>query len=481
MLEEVLVLSVPYAAAIVAALILPGLGLLQYRWAGRWPDDLRVACLLVLLSAGALLSVAFVPRVLNERLFKPEFVYASDAAAGFLASRIFSALIVGAALVELVRGWREAARSGWRDPAAMMVWAILGFFFGTLLVQAVASEHPGFSFRSLYVPVVVLAVCLLQVQRVDRILVAAKWCLLTCTLGSLLMVLVRPDFALATPYNEGFLPGIKFRLVGLATHANALGPVAVLALLLELHTPSERRVVRWLHLSTAVTVLLLAQSKTAWVAAMLIPLVTWVPLNVLPAQQPRLERRSFSRATLILTAGLLLLASLAVLLAQIDLVDFFRRNGSLLTLTGRLGIWDMTLEEWRKNIFFGYGPELWGPAYRRQLNMMHAGHAHNQFIQTLGDSGLFGLAALVAFLGALLLAAWRSFRASRGLVMGLFVLFLVRCMTEASMRTESLLSWTNFTNILTLALACQYLRHGSRATLSATSERSPGWQLSAGT
>lgn len=469
MIEELLFLFLPFVMAVVVALTVSVMALTHYRVVARIPSDVRIALLLAVLAAGAMTTVAIGPRMLNEKLFKPEFVYASDSAAGFMTSRVLSALIVGAALVEIARGWREAIRRQWHDPAWPVVLGVAAYYFGTLLFQAVGSDHPAFSPRSLYVPVVLLAACLLRVDRLDRTVETAKWCIFACALGSLGMALVRPDFALSSPYS-GWLPGIKFRLFGLAPHANALGPIVLVGLLLELHMPSSRRAVRWAHLGAALLVLLLAQSKTAWVAAVAIALVTWGPLNVLPATHPRLQARAFSRAAITLIVALLSAAAVAVTAAWVDIAGFFERNPSLLTLTGRFDIWAITLEEWRKNIFFGYGPELWSVPYRQALNMLHVGQAHNQFVQTLGDSGLLGMSMLLAFLGSLLFVGIRCFRASRGLVLALVVLLLARCVTEASLRTEGLLTWTTFINVLLVVSACHFLRRVEQPRAAALPE-----------
>lgn len=462
MIEELIFLVVPFAMAAALALILSALALTQYRVVEHIPADVRVLLLLLVVAAGALTTVAISPRVLNEKLLKPEFVYASDSAAGFMTSRVLSALIVGAALVEIVRGWFEAARRRWEDAAWPVVLGVAAYYFGTLLFQAVGSEHPTFSPRSLYVPVVLLAACLLRLERLDRVMATAKWCIFACMAGSLAAALVRPDFALSSPYS-GWLPGIKFRLFGLTSHANVLGPIALVGVLLELHAPSSGRGARWLRLGTAFAVLMLAQSKTAWVAALVIALLTWGPLNVLPAPQPRQQARAFGRAVFTLVAALLGAAAVAVAAALVDVAGFFERNPSLLMLTGRLDIWSITLDEWRKNIFFGYGPELWSMPYREAMNMLHVGQAHNQFVQTLGDSGLFGMAMLLLFLGGLAYAGLRCFRATRGLILALVLLLLARCITEASLRTEGLLTWATFTNVLLVVCACHALRQARRA------------------
>jgi hypothetical protein len=68
------------------------------------------------------------------------------------------------------------------------------------------------------------------------------------------------------------------------------------------------------------------------------------------------------------------------------------------------------------------------------------------------------MSMLLVFLGALLFVGIRCFRVSRGLVLALVVLLLARCVTEASLRTEGLLTWTTFINVLLVVSACYFLR-----------------------
>jgi len=471
-IDDLLIIGLPFLIAFLVALAIPALGITQFRIAERVLPDLRITLLLVLIALGAAATVLLAPRMLNETLFKPTFVFASDFSDGNLASRMLSALLVGAAAVEIVRGWLASRRERLGE-RRILLWAVVLFFLATPVFQLIGSDHPEFRPRMLYVPLVLAAVCLTPLTRIDRVLLAAKLCALACMFGSLVAAAVAPDFALARPA-PGVLPGIEFRLFGLAHHANSLGPLALVALLLELHQPLRRRPLHWASLAASAAVLVLAQSKTAWIAAVLMVLVVWLPWQVMPvsplAPADGRAQGHFARASATLVASLLMAAALLVASAAAlpSLTQFIERNDGLLTLSGRFHIWELSLEEWRANPLFGYGPGLWSPEYMRAQNMEHVGQAHNQFVQSLGDSGLVGLALLLVYLGALGWSGVRSFRETRGLVLALFVLIAVRCVTEASLRSDGLMTWSTFIQVLTVALACHGLRARRGAALPAT-------------
>ena len=324
-------------------------------------------------------------------------------------------------------------------------------------MQGFLSDHVGFSYKELYVPILLLAAYCQPVRDLRLVLGAAKLAVVALLLGSLIGIAVRPDFVLHRP-EPGVIPGIDWRLFGLTGHANTLGPVALLGMLLELYSPSRRRWMRWLNLGSGAAVFVLAQSRTAWVAGLLIMIFAWVPLSIRPVRTSGGDPHGFSRLVWTLIGCMALLIAVVGGMVVFGGTEYLQRKSDLGTLNGRFQIWDITLQAWRDNVLFGYGPEIWGAERRLRFNMFHVGQAHNQFVQTLGEAGLVGLALLIVYLFALLYAAWRRFVVSRGLILALLVLLLARSVTEAPMRSEGLLSWATFLHVLLLLVACHYMR-----------------------
>ena len=458
MSAQFLPLLLPAAIFVLIGFAVALLGLLQYRLAGRVSAQGRVAAALLIIGLGALLSVALTTRSLNySSLVDSKVVLYDDYASGFAASRWLSLFLLGAATVEIFRGGVRARAAAKPDPAWPLLAAVLSFYIGSLLVQGFLSDHVGFSYKELYVPILLLAAYCQPVRDLRLVLGAAKLAVATLLLGSLIGIAVSPDFVLHRP-EPGVIPGIDWRLFGLTAHANTLGPVALLGMLLELYSPSRRQWMRWLILGAGVAVFVLAQSRTAWVAGLLIMMFVWVPLSIRPGHTSGAGSHGFSRAVWTLIGCMALLIAVVAGMAALGGSEYLQRKTDLGTLNGRFQIWDITLQAWRDNVLFGYGPEIWGAERRMRFNMFHVGQAHNQFVQTLGEAGLVGLVLLITYLFTLLHAAWRHFVVSRGLILALLVLLLARSVTEAPMRSDGLLSWATFLHMLLLLVTCHYMR-----------------------
>jgi hypothetical protein len=97
------------------------------------------------------------------------------------------------------------------------------------------------------------------------------------------------------------------------------------------------------------------------------------------------------------------------------------RDRFLRTLEGnqeRVVLWEASLEMFKDRPLLGFGfarSAQYTPAYAEKILGHPAGftsHAHNNVLDTLASTGLFGLAAYLAWSFSLLAWAWRSFRSS---------------------------------------------------------------------
>ncbi len=463
-MELVFGYAIPVLFIIGCALATAFAGVLQYRLTAQARPELRLAAAMLVVGFGALLSVALTTRDLDDSKATTGATYA-DFADGFASSRWFSLFLVAASFVEIVRGRIAAWRRPEADPAWPLLVTMLGYYLGTALIQAVASDHPEFAPRSLYVPIVLAAIWYQRPAAIETVVAAARLVILTLMLGSLAAIWLRPGFVIHRP-EPGLIPGVDWRLFGLTPHANAIGPIALLGILIELHSPARWRVLRWAALASSAAVLVLAQSKTTWGMLPLMAVCVWLPLRLRQAASGSAD--PFRRAVLTLTGVIVVLVLLSAAAAAFDVAGYVEHRIDLVTLTGRTQIWEITLRAWRENMLFGYGAGIWGPERQREFNMFYVGHAHNQVVQTLGEAGLVGLALLLAYLGALLLAALRSFVATRGFVLMLLMLMLVRGITEAPMRSEGVLSWSTFVHALLLAMACHAVRQPRRGAVTET-------------
>lgn len=230
---------------------------------------------------------------------------------------------------------------------------------------------------------------------------------------SLIAVVLLPSIA----YNQTCcrqIFGIE-RIQGITGHPNTLAILACFAVILELRGGR----LPWLvpHLLA----MLLAQSTTAWIALAL-------GLLVLAG------RLGSSARVIALAVGLG-----AILLAVTDpnVVNAFFPP-EFWTFTGRTTIWQAALQGFFLNPGFGYGPTFLDEQYRSAFlgSFDAAGQAHNQFVQTLGGTGLVGLIFLIVLLLLLIRDAARASAPTGGLSVALLIAFSARLLSETPLTPQ---------------------------------------------
>jgi len=212
-----------------------------------------------------------------------------------------------------------------------------------------------------------------------------------------------------------------------------LAPLLLLYLVLDWLSHSPSRLARGPRAAVGIA-LVMAQSKTTWLIGILLLLVR--------AGYAALRLRGTLRYMVLLLLGAGLAAGIVGILAISPVEQGGALSGpqgnSLRTLTGRTEVWAVTLQLWRANPLFGYGPGLWSGVMRlRYARIMGwlVPHAHNQLLQTLGEAGLIGAAGLIAHVGALVTVGVRESRVTHGASLALVLALLLRGITEVPMRT----------------------------------------------
>ncbi|THF68044.1 O-antigen ligase family protein [Deinococcus sp. Arct2-2] len=341
-------------------------------------------------------------------------------------------LLYGAAGFSLLSLYLAPVRINWGG------WNGLALYGLSLALAGAFATVPGFAEASIYPTVVALiGAVVVQYVRHDRLLRAIRWALFALCWGSILYWIVLPEWATSNPdalynnlgaaYETGLLAqfGITQRWHGLIGHGNGLGYVAATALLLGLYAPARLHRLFWERagLAAALVCLVMSQSKTMWIATAL-GYAVWALVRV--ASQPPVKR---ALAQVVLSAGVV--AGLAAVTIYAPTLD-----GADLTLTGRTDIWAITLAETQANPIGGYGPSLWDEDYRNSKGEGYqwVGQAHNQVVQTLGQSGVIGAAGLLAALLTLLDMAWRNRHLTNGASLALLTLLIVRGISETSLR-----------------------------------------------
>jgi exopolysaccharide production protein ExoQ len=225
----------------------------------------------------------------------------------------------------------------------------------------------------------------------QTILKALAVVILVTMVLSLLSYLLLPAYGADRYYNSLVLRGVYI-------HKNTAGAVAALSVtLLWVMRRDLPRGLLLPALGFSLACLLLSESKTGWVSALLaISCLTLLDM---------LRRRVTPALGLLVLASVALLGSLLILSSAAVLADALGRD---LTLTGRTAIWQSYLAEIRHVLWLGAGPgNVTTPSpFTAKLSLELRAHGsifspHSFYIGTLGDIGLGGLLYTLLLFGFL--------------------------------------------------------------------------------
>lgn len=395
-------------------------------------------------------------------------------------NRVLTLLVLAAASAIVLGSLIRRRLAG---PGVLLFSAFVLFFITNTALSSAFGTRPDFVPNHWYALVAFAAAFASRFDSPDRLILVAKGVLLALLAGSLLLIAVIPDLVLQRPYLQGWVPGLTVRLWGLGSHANSIAPLALLFLVLIRHAPYERIWLQRTGILVAVSTLILAQSKTVWIIALLIAGVFFLHGTVLGWRIAWPAGRANHRAVLALGSFVAAGVSLLVALAFVDpsrLVDSFWRSTAgtqVMSLTGRSQIWDLALAVFSQNPMFGYGPKLWDAEFRQSVGMNFAFHAHNQYLQSLAAAGSVGLFGAIVYITALAITCLKLALPTRGTSVALFLLIFTRCLTENPLSTESLFTSEYLMHFIIFVLftrwAASYGAVGGLAGSLAPSLRSP--------
>lgn len=360
-----------------------------------------------------------------------------------LTSASVIAIAVTATLVYLLRRTKE-------DSAGRIV--LVGFityFVSNFVLNGLFGTVPALPTSPIYALLIMTALYVNRTNGLADVLSALRWGLFAMMALSLLWMVLNPQVVMQTNTPEVRLPFVNFRFWGLGDGPNSVAPMALTLLLLTLHQPFRFRLLTLASLGSGLAVLLLAQSMTTWIAAlMVLPPYLVVRYLTHPIKGPSRRISGFAAVALVTLAGAVVLAAAALLL---DLDEMQRtvsqfiglaRGQQNAALSGRAGIWAVAFRVFLENPLFGYGPTAWDLAFRSKINMLFAFHAHNQFFQAISVAGLIGLAGTIFYVAVLGVQSLRLLSYTRGLAPALFLMLLLRSVSEVPLELSSILTGT---------------------------------------
>lgn len=347
------------------------------------------------------------------------------------AQRVVSLILLAASAERII----NHVASHKHMPSPVLTTAFVTYWLCAVAAPAVFGSHPQIVHEYLYPLVFGAAALLTTVPEREKILGAARSAFFLFMLVGIALIPLMPTVVMDASYRQGLIPGLP-RFGGLAPHPVAMGMFAVTALLCLWCRPFSSR---WLNAAAwllGLSVLFIAQSKTAWIAFVLCAM-SMLAVRHGPNAWRRLgdpREGAFGIVACVSAIALALVLIWALLLADVgsDVASFFdtAQGAQLVSMTGRDQIWAIALEVWRANPLFGYGPGLWSEEFRASINMPNATSAHNQFMDTLARSGGVGAAGLLLYALVLLILSVRYARSTQGLSLALFLALALLSVSE---------------------------------------------------
>ena len=214
---------------------------------------------------------------------------------------------------------------------------------------------------------------------------------------------------------------------------------------------------RALYAAVVLFLVIMSQSRTAWIAAVLYPLVMYVLY---------LAKRVESRLALLVAVGTT--ATVGVSLAVIipNLAEILGLFGRDLTLTGRTEVWKLVLQAIGDRPLLGYGYSafwqgLTGASGKIILTLGWAfGYAHDGYLEVLLQVGIVGLVIVLCVLFSLTRDAWICFQQSNDPEISWYIGILF--LTIFYNFDEETLFFGHNQNTFLLLLACCGLRLARR-------------------
>lgn len=462
--------------ALVAALVVVFVIALSIHWGNK-----RETGLVPYVFYPVLLQIAVTALLSNRDISGNEILMGMQAVAarhpaGVWLGRLTSLFVIFACGERILH--RLTSREKARPMPMLLFWALLLYFLSNIVSPALLGRHTDISHEYLYMFLAGYAALLMTRKEVDLSVISMRNATLLFLVLSVIVFAWKPNMVINRNYH-GLIPFLTVRYAGLANHANGLGPMVVVFLLCLWRKPyswSSLNLFAWV---LGLASLLLAQSKTNWIACILcFACIAWfgfrgqIKERLFDYRRPQLSIIGIFCFILLCTMGGLLL-----MFGGLDdkLAHFASSNEGfeLLSLTGRDVIWQVAVQEWHKNPVFGYGLQIWDEAFRASIGMPYATHAHSQFYQSLASAGTVGVIGLLIYAAVLLYASARTASASQGLSMALFVLIASRSLSEVPLSLAGFAAEA-LTHLLLLIIVTAYYPVADAQAVRARRPRVPG-------
>lgn len=349
-----------------------------------------------------------------------------------IIKKIVSILLVLASVERIAHRLTTKAQD--RAGQGLML-AFIAFWVGTIALPAFLGLHRTISHEYIYSLLFGwAALCSTEADAEDA-LIKARNAMMAFVVASWVAAIVNPNFAMELRYAQGFIPGLP-RFAGLAAHAITMAMVTHIGLLCLWARPLRSAGWNTTAWAVGITTLVLAQSKTTWISFILCSgVILYVQQGASAWNTISSRKHSAFAATALTAVMLFILAAGAVIIfgdvsERVDRFLATSEGAQLTSLTGRDQIWAATLQEWQQSPIFGYGLSMFDLNFRLHIGILNATHGHNQFMDTLGRSGVVGAISLVVYVALLFALSVRHAKRSGGLTLAIFLAIALRGISE---------------------------------------------------
>ncbi len=387
--------------------------------------------------------------------------------------RIVSVFITFASAERILKRWLQFGDK--HTVPGILILAMFFYFLTNIAMTAVFGSHRSISHEYLYTVLAGYA-ALLVTQAEGRVAVrSARNAILMFLVLSALCLAWRPELELIRHY-KGLIPWLDIRYTGLAIHPNGLGPLVVVFLLCLWTRPFPLRWANYAGWTIGLASLVLAQSKTNWIAFLLcsVCMIYYRHRDLLSLRVLDYRRPALAASLLMLSLVSVFGVGVAVTFGGVGekLSAFFdsRTGMDLLTFMGRKRIWEAAVQEWSNHPVFGYGLSIWDENYRAAVGIPEAFQAHSQFFQSLSSAGTIGVLGLLVYTVTLFVFSLKTAAASRGLTLALFLLIAMGAVSEVPLSMTGLGMEQLLHLLLLMAIAAHYPR---RAGNTDTTHQNP--------
>jgi exopolysaccharide production protein ExoQ len=327
-----------------------------------------------------------------------------------------------------------------RQSSGALLLTLLIYFFAAFILAGLLGATKGLAHFYFYLPILFGAIYFSSGSDPAKVARCFRNAIAVVLVATLLTLLIAPDMVLQKNFRSS-IPLYDSRLWGLSAHPNAFAPISLAFLILLRYQSFKSSAINWTAWLLGAGAVVAAQSKTVWAVALMLlaaHLLWRVWGEIRRAKTTLMSTTILAGFLIATTAGSVLVLAWSFGLVRLNLEQMLRLDvNALSTLSGRDVIWDLSLEEWRRSPIFGYGLNLWGDEYRRQMSLPSAFHAHNQFIQTLAASGVVGLAGLLLYMGVLTAYVLKVGPSLRPYALALLAILFIRCFSEPPFELRS--------------------------------------------